>query len=391
MDEFRKRLNNLREQMETAGIDIAIIQFFIDIYYFSGSNQLSTLIVPRDGDPTLFVQVGIDIAREDSWIRDIRALEGMNSLKDFLSSGRNGNVTFGINEDTVSGTLYRKYRESFPAAKFVNISPVIQKIRSIKSDKEVNLIEKTAEVSSLGHVHVREVLKPGLTELDLSAAVEHAIRRNGHSGCSITRRGGYALPAGPIAPSGPNLGVISGNGAITMTGTGLSPALPIGASWRKMNQGDMVAVDVSTHVNGYHSDETRMYIIGQPDERQKNAYEVIFNAYHAAIDAIRPGVRSREVYYAAVDVVERAGYLDYFAAFSRYPKYNYLGHGVGLEAIEFPFIDPRDETILQPNMVIAIEPKLIAPDWGCSLEDTVLVTREGFRVLTKTERELIVV
>ncbi|MBC8393384.1 MAG: M24 family metallopeptidase, partial [Deltaproteobacteria bacterium] len=104
-----------------------------------------------------------------------------------------------------------------------------------------------------------------------------------------------------------------------------------------------------------------------------------------------PGVRSREVYYAAVDVVERAGYLDYFAAFSRYPKYNYLGHGVGLEAIEFPFIDPRDETILQPNMVIAIEPKLIAPDWGCSLEDTVLVTREGFRVLTKTERELIVV
>ena len=391
MDEFRQRLNNLREQMETAGIDIAIIHFFIDIYYFSGANQLSTLIVPRDDDPTLFVQVGIDVARKDSWIRDIRALEGMNSLRDFLSVGKNGNVTFGINEDTVPGTLYRKYRESFPAAKFMNISPVIQKIRSIKSDKEVNLIEKTAAVSSLGHAHVREVLKPGLTELDLSAAVEHAIRRNGHSGCSITRRGGYALPAGPMAISGPKLGVISGNGAITMTGTGLSPALPMGASQRKMTHGDMVAVDVSTHVNGYHSDEARMYIIGQPDEQQENAFEVIFNAYQAAIDAIRPGVRSREVYYAAVNVIERAGYLDYFAAFSRYPKYSYLGHGVGLEAIEFPLIDPRNETVLQPNMVIAIEPKLIAPHWGCSLEDTILVTDDGYRVLTKTKRALIVV
>lgn len=377
--------------METNGIDIAIIQFFIDIYYFSGSNQLSTLIVPRDDDPILFVQVGIDVARKDSWIRDIRILEGMNSLRDLFSVGKNGSVTFGINEDTVSGTLYRKYRESFPAAKFVNISPVIQRIRSIKSDKEVNLIEKTAEVSSLGHAHVREVLKPGLTELDLTAAVEHAIRRNGHSGCSITRRGGYALPAGPMAPSGPNLGVISGNGAITMTGTGLSPALPMGASQRKMNSGDMVAVDVSTHVNGYHSDEARMYIIGQPDEQQENAFEVIFNAYQAAIDAIRPGVRSREVYYAAADVIEQAGYLDYFAAFSRYPKYSYLGHGVGLEAIEFPLIDPRDETVLQPNMVIAIEPKLIAPHWGCALEDTILVTDDGYRFLTKTKRALIVV
>lgn len=377
--------------MEMNGIDIAIIQFFIDIYYFSGSNQLSTLIVPQDGDPMLFVQVGIDIAQKDSWIQDIRALEGMNSLKDVLTTRTNGKVTFGINEDTVSGTLYRKYRESFPAAEFVNISPLIQKIRSIKSDREVALIEKTAEVSFLGHAHARKVLKPGLTELDLSAAVEYAIRRNGHSGCSITRRGGYALPAGPIAPSGPDLGVISGNGAITMTGAGLSPALPMGASHRKINPGDMVAVDVSTHVNGYHSDETRMYILGQPDERQKTAFEVIFRAYQAALDAIRPGVRSREVYSAAVNVVERAGYLDYFAAFSRYPRYNYLGHGVGLEAIELPFIDPRDETVLQPNMVIAIEPKLIAPDWGCSLEDTILVTRDGCRVLTQTERKLIVV
>jgi Xaa-Pro aminopeptidase len=391
MDEYPKRLQNLRTRMEENGIDIAIIQFFVDIYYFSGSNQLSTLIVPLDGDPVLLVQVGIEVAKEETWITDIRRLKGLVSLQEYFKEKNIKARNIGINEDTVTGTLYKKYKENFAGANLINISPLMQEIRAIKSDKEIGLIEEAAEVSLLGHQRVSEVLKEGITELDLSAAVEYCVRKAGHSGCSISRKNGFFPPAGPIGPSGPNLGVISGFGAITISGTGLSSAQPGGASSRKMNSGDMTMVDININIGGYHSDETRMYVIGSPDDQQKRAFDAIFAAYQAALNTMRPGVKGKDVYQAARKALEKAGYLDYFAGFSRYPQYNYLGHGVGLESNEHPLISPRDETILEPNMVIAIEPKLIAPHWGGSLEDTILITQNGYRILTKTKRELIVV
>ena len=391
MDEHQKRLGNLRNRMEENGIDIAIIQFFVDIYYFSGSNQLSTLIVPLDGDPVLLVQVGIEAAREETWIKDIRRLKGLVSLQEYFKEKNIKARNIGINEDTITGTLYKKYKESFAGANLINISPLMQEIRAIKSDKEIGLIEEAAEVSFLGHQQVPEVLKESITELDLSAAVEYCTRKAGHSGCSISRKNGFFPPAGPIGPSGPNLGVISGLGAITISGTGLSSAQSGGASLRKMNSGDMTMVDININIGGYHSDETRMYVIGSPDDQQKRAFETIFAAYQAALNTIRPGVKGKDVHQAARNAIEKAGYLDDFAGFSRYPQYNYLGHGVGLESNEHPLISPRDETVLQPNMVIAIEPKLIAPHWGGSLEDTILITQNGYRILTKTKRELIVV
>jgi Xaa-Pro aminopeptidase len=134
-----------------------------------------------------------------------------------------------------------------------------------------------------------------------------------------------------------------------------------------------------------------MYVLGEPDDHQKRAFDVIYAAQQAALDAIRPGVKGRDVYHAARQVVEKAGYLEHFAGYSRYPQYNYLGHGVGLEANEHPLINSRDDTILQPNMVIAVEPKLIAPQWGVSLEDTLLITNNGYKLLTKTKRKLVVV
>ena len=390
-EESKSRLRYLRNAMEERGLQVAIIQFFVDIYYFSGVNQLSTLIVPLDRDPVLFVQVGLDIAKEDSWIGDIRELKGMTTLGAYFEEQGIGNVTIGINEDTVPATLYRKYRETLPRANFRNISPLLQKIRSIKSDKEIRLIQKAAEVSYSGHQRIVEDMQEGITELELSAAVEYTTRRQGHAGCSISRRNVYYPPAGAIGVSGPNLGVISGSGAITISGKGLSPALPMGASSRPIKYGDMVAADISTNIDGYHSDETRMYVLGQPDDRQKRAFEVVYTAQQAALDAIRPGVKGKDVYHAARQVVEKAGYLEHFAGYSRYPQYNYLGHGVGLEANEHPLINSHDETILQPNMVIALEPKLIAAQWGVSLEDTLVVTRDGYKLLTKTKRELIAV
>ena len=391
MEEHKQRLNNIKSMMNENDIDVAIIHFFADIYYFSGTNQLSTLIVPLNSDPVLFVKVGFDIATKESRIPDIRELKGMSSLKKIFAERNLNRATIGINEDTVPLALFKRYNISFPDAKFVNISPIIQSLRLIKSEGEIALIEKSAEVSLKGHRHAMKNLAEGITELEFSAEVEFAIRRAGHAGCTFHRRGGYSLQCGIVGPSGPNLGYISGSGAITNTGKGLNRAVPMGASKRRICKGDMVEVDLGVNVEGYHSDEARMYCIGNPDHEKRSAYDAVFNAYNAVLDIIRPGIMMKDLYFAARKVFEKSGYLDYFAGYARYPQYSFLGHGIGLEINEPPLITSDDETILMPNMTIALEPKIIAPNIGVTFEDTIVITENGYRLLTKTDRKLFIV
>ena len=280
--------------------------------------------------------------------------------------------------------------EAFPDAILVNISPIVEQLRKVKSEEEISLIKKASEISFRGHKRVKEVLKEGVTELELAAEVEMILRKLGHTGV-LFRKGRGSFPPGGygvIGPSGSNLGVISGTGDITITGKGLSLAFPFGASRRKISRGDMVMVDIGTNFEGYHSDECRMYVVGKPDGKQKTAFKLVSEALEAAIDNVRAGVKGKDVYFAAKELIDKAGYSDYFAAFKDYPAYSYLGHGVGLEIGEPPFITPKDETIFEVNMVVALEPKLIAPNWGVSLEDTILVTDNGCELLTMSPRGL---
>ena len=109
MEEHKQRLNNLKSKMNENDIDVAIIYFFADIYYFSGTNQLSTLIVPLNSDPVLFVKVGFDIAAKESRIPDIREMKGMSSLKELFIERYLNRATIGINEDTVPLALFKRY------------------------------------------------------------------------------------------------------------------------------------------------------------------------------------------------------------------------------------------------------------------------------------------
>ena len=391
IQEYKDRLNNLKDIMHRQRIDIVILNCYIDIYYFSGTNQLSTLVIPVEDDPVLFVQVGFDRAETESWITDIRRTTGADNITDYLKDKKVDRAGIGINEDTIPVFLYKKYIKQFPQATFMNISPFVLKVRLIKSEKEIALIEKSAQVSFQAHNSVPEILKENMTELALAAKVEYVLRKNGHLGTTFSRRSGYSMPYGVIGPSGPNLGDISGGGFITNTGRGLNSALPVGPSMRSIQKGELIEVDIGTNVTGYHSDEARMYVLGRADEKQTRAFDIVFNAYEAALSVIRPGVKGKEVYHAAREVIEKAGYLEYFAGFSKYPMYNFLGHGVGLEINEAPLINGKDETVFQPNMVIALEPKLVAPDWGVTFEDTLVVTETGYRLITRSKRELIAV
>ncbi len=385
-----RRVEELRRSMAEAGVDVAVITHIIDVYYFSGTGNRSTLIVPLEGEPKLLVQVGYERAKEDSWISDVRRAGGTSDIKRVLDELGLSRGVVGLNMDTISAGFYLKLSSILKEAKLVNVSPLVLDVRSVKDKNEVELIEKAAEISRIGHKRVEEVLEPGITELELAVEVECTLRRAGHDGF-IRHRTWRFNAYGVIGPSGPNLGVITGPGAITITGPGTCPALPYGASNRRIEKGDMVLVDFVVSYMGYHHDEARMYAVGDVDSRKVKSFKLVKEAEEQALEAIKPGRPVSDLYWAARSVFEREGLLDYFAAYSEYPQYTYLGHGIGLEVVEEPSITPGNDKLLRPGMTICIEPKLIAPDWGASFEDTVLVEEDGPRILSKTPRELIYV
>jgi len=137
----------------------------------------------------------------------------------------------------------------------------------------------------------------------------------------------------------------------------------------------MVTIDVGGQVNGYCSDMTRTVFLGEPDERFRSIYQTVFQAQAAALDAVRPAIECRELDRIAREVIAAAGYGDYFC--------HGLGHGVGLEVHEGPRVSARSDAVLEPGMVITIEPGIYIEGWGgVRIEDLLVVTEDGYRLLT---------
>jgi len=154
-------------------------------------------------------------------------------------------------------------------------------------------------------------------------------------------------------------------------------AMPHGlASEKKISSGELLTIDFGTRIDGYHSDETVTVAIGEIDKKSRNIYDTVLAAHDQALAAVRPGIEILALDTVARDYISRQGYGEYFG--------HGLGHGVGLEIHEYPQISPKSEGVIEEGMVITIEPGIYLPGFGgVRIEDTVVVTSDGFSCLTK--------
>lgn len=144
---------------------------------------------------------------------------------------------------------------------------------------------------------------------------------------------------------------------------------------RELCEQDMLKIDMGAKVEGYCSDITRTYFIGQPDERFREVYGLVKAAQSAAAQAVRPGISGKDLDGIAREIISAGGYAAEFC--------HGLGHGVGLEVHEGPRVSSRSEDILEPGMVVTIEPGIYVAGWGgVRIEDMVLVTQDGHEILT---------
>lgn len=263
----------------------------------------------------------------------------------------------GFEADHLSFGEYSFWSKTVNSVEWVGLSGLVSRLRQRKDASEVEAIQSAVDIAEKAFDHLLGILKPGMSERDAAAELEFAMRRFGAD----------AIAFDTIVASGPR------------------GALPHGrASDKLLEAGELITFDFGARLAGYNSDITRtVFLGGQPTERQITIYNLVLESQLAGIAAVRPGVSARDVDAASRAVFEKAGMLDYFL--------HSTGHNLGREVHETPFITPTDESLLEPGMVLTVEPGLYFSDWGgVRIEDDLLVTADGSQVLPKFSKELII-
>lgn len=266
-----------------------------------------------------------------------------------------GITKLGFEEDNLTYALHRKYGEA-AKTEMVPTTGIIESLRMIKTAEELAKIQTAAVIADAAFTHITTYLRPGITELDVSNELEMFMRKQGAAGSAFD----------------------------IIIASGHRSALPHGvASNKQIESGDMVTMDFGALYQGYRSDITRTVAVGEPSAPLKEIYDIVLEARNRAVAGIRPGITGKEADAFARDYITEKGYGDRFG--------HGMGHGVGLDIHEEPFMSTRCSVIIRPGMVLTVEPGIYIPDvGGVRIEDDLVVTENGNELLTHSPRDLII-
>lgn len=252
---------------------------------------------------------------------------------------------------------YAEYQKLTSNLKITLKSLSLDHLREIKNTNEIVLIKEACRITDLAFDHLLNFIKIGMSEIDINVELQKFILDHGATGLSFN----------------------------TIVASGKRSALPHGcASAKIIEKNDFITLDFGVIYQGYCSDITRTIAIGDHlSSELKKIYEIVKEAQSRAIKAIKPGIPAHEIDSIARNYIKEQGYGKYFS--------HGLGHGFGLEIHEQPYLNPTSQTILQANHIVTIEPGIYLPGLGgVRIEDDILVTEDGYEILTKSVKDLII-
>ncbi|MGH3610115.1 MAG: M24 family metallopeptidase [Pseudonocardiaceae bacterium] len=369
LETFTARLARTRDAIRVAGLDALLITPSPDLRYLLGvagasHERLTCLVLPADGDPVLVVpalerlgldgtpalELGVEIAEwtdeQDPYALVAAALRRSGSPVARAGVG-----------DAMPAAHVLALRDALPGCQQKLASPVLAQLRMRKDSAEIAALTVAGEAIDRVHARMGEWLRVGRTEAQVGADVAAAIVEEGHTSAAFV-----------IVGSGPN---------------GASPHHDVSA--RVLAPGDVVVVDIGGPTpEGYFSDCTRTYSLGEPADLNADAdYAVLQAAQDAAVAAVAPGVTAEQVDAAARVPITNAGFGERFI--------HRTGHGIGLDVHEQPYIVAGNDLVLTPGMAFSIEPGIyFRGRWGARIEDIVVVTESGVTRLNHRPRDLAV-
>lgn len=326
------------------------LQYFTGVNWWRSERTFGAILVPGRLPVWVCSKFELERARElipaDQEIRTWEENENPFKLIRTIVSDYAKTRTLAVEPSTRAFILYEIKREA-PEVELVDGSRVSEGCRSIKSEKEILYLEAANRITKLAFREAFKKIKEGMTPEELANIIREEHNRWGVSGSA--------------SPSfGPN------------------SAFPHGSKQkRRLHHGDVILVDGGSRVEGYNSDVTRSIVFGQPNEKQKRIWEVVRKAQQAALKACRPGVSCEDVDRAARRVIEDAG----FGSGYKFLRHR-LGHGIGLEGHEYPYLVQGNKLKIQPGMTFSNEPGIyIYGEFGIRIEDCMVVTEDGARIL----------
>lgn len=260
----------------------------------------------------------------------------------------------GFESNHISYQVFLKINKEIPKVELIPVFRWVEEMRVVKSKEEIDLIKRAASISDKAFSIIINEIEVGMKERDIANKLDFILRDLGADKESFD----------------------------TIIASGIMSSMPHAtASNRVINDGDMIKMDFGSVVDGYHSDMTRMVVVGKTTNKQKNIFDIVLEAQIKALNAVRPEVKCKDLDKIARDIITEKGYGEYFL--------HGLGHGVGLDIHESPTLTKNSEEILKESMIITIEPGIYIPDFGgVRIEDLVLVTEDGYEILSITEKRL---
>jgi len=390
-DELVSRTQAFQAHLAEQGVDFAILNQNSDLYYYAGSVQPLYLIIPSQGEPFALARKAISRIQEESPHVVLEPFADTKELMDILT--RHGMVSpkrVGYTLDTTAYATVTRFQKLLGGPEIYDLSREIRFLRMVKSEAEISILAEAGDIISQVPDVIKSAFEPGMSEMELSAALECYFRISGHTAVIRCRREGIEVGGNGVLSSGLNsLAGTKFDGVCA--GAGTSPATPYGASFAPIPKNMPVIIDYGLNIRGYHIDQTRMFCWGEPPSEVTHAYDAMVNIEETLIGMMNPGAVCEELYTTALQMAAEAGYADIFMG-SGSEQVRFVGHGVGLELDEPPYLAPKMMDRLQSGMVIAVEPKVSMPEYGIvGPEDTVVVESNGPRLLTRCPVEFIIV
>ncbi len=390
-EEIIGRIEKFQKKLQEGEIEVAIIHHNADIFYYTGTVGNGYLLIPSYGEPIFALKRGLERVRELSPISEVVLFKKSSVLRDIIFDVAGGSDfrTVGISMDTVTVQEFRFLENRVcPSKAWKDVSFLIRQQRAVKSEAELKLMEKAAELGDYIYSIARDYIKPGLSEWELCAYLEYEAKRKGNLGLVRARNPHLEITFGHVL-SGPD-GSAPSYGDTPTGGMGLSPAFAQGSCKRVISEGDIVSIDTMLCFDGYLNDQTRNLAVGLPNSKLLKAHEISIELHNLFRDVARPGVTGNDIYYMIMQKVKKYDLFEFFMGVGN-DKVAFVGHGIGIEVDEFPFIAPRQEIIIEEGMTVAFEPKFIIPGEGVAgIENTYVITSEGARSLNKSPEELVI-
>lgn len=346
--------------MTAAGIGHTVISTGPDLLYLIGYStmpleRITALSVPAEGDAVLFVP-RLEAPRVPEGVVEVVAWDELDDPIRMLADRCKASDSIAIGDHMWSVFLIRLL-ERLDSPRLVPASELTRRLREIKDETEVDALRRAgAAVDRVLDRIPREVRFEGRTERQVAEDLRGMVVEEGHDEAWFA-----------IVAAGPN---------------GASPHHEPGD--RVISRGDAVVCDFGGSLDGYYSDVTRTFSVGDPSVRLREVHALVLRANSAAREAVRPGVPCQEIDRTARGVIEDAGYGEWFI--------HRTGHGIGLEVHEHPYIVEGNTEGLVPGNAFSIEPGIYLPgEFGVRIEDIVVCAPDGADVLNNASRDLIVV